>query len=172
MPTGILCEQVETVGIVVPHSSRSIIEGRFWSNTGTKYCAYPPSLLEASKSIGLHIPKMSNHAREPPLFDSTLISPAVVAALPPNYVIRPLARSDFSHGFLDVLRVLTSVGDITESKWNDQYDWMQRRNDEYFIMVIWDGEKVVGTGTVLIERKLWGFSLASLFSLRTALTSP
>ena len=108
--------------------------------------------------------KMSNHAQEPPLFDSTLISPAVVASLPPNYVIRPLARSDFFHGFLDVLRVLTSVGEITESKWNDQYDWMQRRNDEYFIMVIWDGKKVVGTGTVLIERKLWGFSLASLSS--------
>ncbi|KAL8889809.1 MAG: hypothetical protein Q9215_002951, partial [Flavoplaca cf. flavocitrina] len=53
-----------------------------------------------------------------------------------------------------VLRVLTTVGDISESAWNERYDWLARRGDEYYIIVICDGEKkVVGTGAVIIERK-------------------
>ena len=56
---------------------------------------------------------------------------------------------------LDVLRVLTTVGDITEEQWNERYEWMSKRNDEYFILVVQDGEgKVVGTGAVVVERKL------------------
>jgi hypothetical protein len=30
------------------------------------------------------------------------------------YTIRPMRRSDYHRGYLDVLRVLTTVGDITE----------------------------------------------------------
>ncbi|KAI4138224.1 MAG: hypothetical protein L6R39_006904 [Caloplaca ligustica] len=55
---------------------------------------------------------------------------------------------------LDVLRVLTTVGDISEKAWDDRYDWMARRGDEYYILVVCDGErKVVGTGALLVERK-------------------
>ncbi|KAL8670915.1 MAG: hypothetical protein Q9168_004561 [Polycauliona sp. 1 TL-2023] len=55
---------------------------------------------------------------------------------------------------LDVLRVLTTVGDISEKAWNDRYEWLARRGDEYYILVICDGaKKVVGTGAVIIERK-------------------
>lgn len=49
-----------------------------------------------------------------PLFSTNLISPEVVAALPEGYTIRPLQRGDYAKGFLDVLRVLTTVGDVTE----------------------------------------------------------
>ena len=69
--------------------------------------------------------------------------------------MRPLQRTDYSAGFLDVLKVLTTVGDISEEKWMERYDWMAKRGDEYFVLVICDGdEKVVGTGTVVVERKL------------------
>ncbi len=103
-----------------------------------------------------------------PLFSPTLISPTVAAELPENYTIRPLLRSDYHHGFLDVLRVLTTVGDISEEKWNERYDWMRKRNDEYYLLCILDGSgaesrgegRIVGTGAVLVERKLCVFPLA------------
>lgn len=69
--------------------------------------------------------------------------------------MRPLQRTDYGVGFLDVLKVLTTVGDISEEKWMERYDWMAKRGDEYFVLVICDGDKkVVGTGTVVVERKL------------------
>jgi len=49
-----------------------------------------------------------------PLFSTDLISSEVATQLPEGYTIRPLQRSDYTKGFLDVLRVLTTVGDITE----------------------------------------------------------
>lgn len=97
---------------------------------------------------------------ETPLFHSCLVSPEVSSSLPPGYSLRPLQRSDFHTGFLDVLRILTTVGDVTEDRWNERYEWMRKRNadgqgpGEYFILIIWDGRKVVGTGTLLVERKL------------------
>lgn len=88
-----------------------------------------------------------------PLFSTNLISPAVSAALPTGYKIRPLQRTDYHTGFLDVLRVLTSVGDISEAGWNDRYEWMRGRS-EYYILVVLDADsKIVGTGALIVERK-------------------
>ena len=90
-----------------------------------------------------------------PLFLPSLISPTVSSALPPSYSIRPLQRSDYNNGFLDVLRVLTTVGEIDEKGWNAHYDFMARRDDTYYIIVVVDGGgKVVGCGTLVVERKL------------------
>jgi hypothetical protein len=49
-----------------------------------------------------------------PLFSTDLISPEVVKELPEGYNCRPIRQSDYQNGFLDVLRVLTTVGDVTE----------------------------------------------------------
>ncbi len=69
--------------------------------------------------------------------------------------MRPLQRSDYTAGVLDVLRVLTTVGEVTEEAWTERYDWMAKRGDEYYILVVCDGKgKVVGTGCVMVERKL------------------
>lgn len=68
--------------------------------------------------------------------------------------MRPLQRSDYAAGFLDILRVLTSVGEITEAAWNQHYDWISRRDDTYYIVVVCDGGgKVVGCGSLVVERK-------------------
>ncbi|KAI9370666.1 L-Aspartase-like protein [Aspergillus egyptiacus] len=100
--------------------------------------------------------KMSPSIKETenPLFSPSLISPAVASALPSGYTIRPLLRSDFHRGYLDVLRVLTTVGDISEDAWNKRYDWISARNDEYYMLVICDEQdRVVGTGSLIVERK-------------------
>ncbi|OQE17958.1 hypothetical protein PENSTE_c019G06840 [Penicillium steckii] len=89
-----------------------------------------------------------------PLFPASLISPEVIASLPTDYTIRPLRRSDFKRGYLDVLRVLTTVGEISEEQWDQRFDWIASRNDEYYMLVVCDGEdRVVGTGSLIVERK-------------------
>lgn len=89
-----------------------------------------------------------------PLFSPSLISPDVLAVLPSDYTIRPLRRSDYQRGYLDVLRVLTTVGDITEEQWNSRYEWIRARSDEYYLLVVCDGEdRIVGTGSLIVERK-------------------
>lgn len=88
------------------------------------------------------------------LFASSLISPQVISALPEGYTIRPLQRSDFSAGFLDVLRVLTTVGDVSQESFEQRFGEM-KKGSGYHILVILDGEgKIVGTGALVVERKL------------------
>lgn len=104
--------------------------------------------------------KLPNTNGETPaesLFSPTLISPSVSSALPEGYSIRPLQRSDFELGFLDVLRVLTHVGDVSKPDFEQQFDAMKAGASTYHVLVILDGEKkIVGTGALIVERKLWG----------------
>lgn len=95
------------------------------------------------------------------LFDNAhLISPAIAESLPPTYTIRSLRQSDYNHGFLDVLRVLTTVGDVTEEQWKERYTWMSTQGKGgYYLLVIEDSsraekERIVGTGALIVERKL------------------
>ena len=98
-------------------------------------------------------PKDTDLLFRPDLLPTTTSNPDF--ALPDNYTIRPLARTDFNSGMLDVLRVLTTVGDITEEQWIERFEYMKERSDTYYILVVLDGEgKVVGTGGVVVERKL------------------
>ncbi|KAK4569644.1 Glucosamine-phosphate N-acetyltransferase-like protein [Recurvomyces mirabilis] len=88
------------------------------------------------------------------LFAPSLISPAVVSALPEGYTIRPLQRGDFDQGFLDVLRVLTHVGDVSKEEFEKRWDEMKAGAGGYHILVILDeNEKIVGTGALIVERK-------------------
>ena len=83
-------------------------------------------------------------------------------ALPPGYTIRPLARGDHASGMLDVLRVLTTVGDIAADRWLARFDHMRAGFGKdgtdvgtYYVLVVCDDKGiVVGTGTVVVERKL------------------
>ncbi|KAK5130322.1 hypothetical protein LTR08_002208 [Meristemomyces frigidus] len=88
------------------------------------------------------------------LFSPTLISPSVVSALPEGYTIRPLQRTDFDLGFLDVLRVLTHVGDVSQEEFGQRFDHMKAGAGGYHVLVILDGEgKIVGTGALIVEVK-------------------
>nr|OQO23856.1 hypothetical protein B0A51_08255 [Rachicladosporium sp. CCFEE 5018] len=87
------------------------------------------------------------------LFSTSLISPAVSEALPTGYSVRPLERSDFEAGFLDVLRVLTTVGDVQKEEFEKRFDEM-KAGSGYHVLVILDGEeKIVGTGALVVEKK-------------------
>ncbi|ODQ56281.1 glucosamine 6-phosphate N-acetyltransferase [Saitoella complicata NRRL Y-17804] len=88
------------------------------------------------------------------LFSPDLISPNVKANLPKGYTCRPLSNKDYGRGFLDVLKVLTTVGDISEKMYLARFNWMKARNDSYYLLVIVDqNDRIVGSGTLLIERK-------------------
>lgn len=94
-------------------------------------------------------------SESPDLFASDLISPAIAASLPQTYSIRALRKSDYARGFLDCLRVLTTVGDISEEDWNERYDWMcSQGRGSYYLLVIEDQGRIVGTGALIVERKL------------------
>jgi glucosamine-phosphate N-acetyltransferase len=91
------------------------------------------------------------------LFSPSLISPTTQTSLPSTLHIRPLSSSDFSAGHLNVLSVLTHVGAITEAMWNERFEEMLGCKGTYFIVVIVENytpEKIVGTGTLVVERKL------------------
>lgn len=89
------------------------------------------------------------------LFSSSLVSPTIAAQLPSSYTLRALQKEDYGRGFLDCLRVLTTVGDITEAQWDERYAWMEGQGKGgYYILVIEDGGKVVGCGALIVERKL------------------
>ncbi|PHH76758.1 hypothetical protein CDD80_1244 [Ophiocordyceps camponoti-rufipedis] len=89
------------------------------------------------------------------LFSADLICPKVAGALPEGYKLRALRKSDYDDGFLDCLRVLTTVGDISKSDFEAQYERM-RRQESYYIIVIEDGKAaVVATGALIVERKLY-----------------
>lgn len=96
-----------------------------------------------------------------PLFSPDLISSEVAAALPTGYTIRPLQKSDYHAGFLDVLAVLTTVGDVSEDEFNKRFDDMRvsgslgRGAGGYHTLVILNGDnKIVGTGALIVEKKL------------------
>jgi glucosamine-phosphate N-acetyltransferase len=98
-------------------------------------------------------------ALEVPLFSPSLISSQVQDSLPAGLVLRPLQRSDFRHGHLDVLRDLAHVGHITEEEWVERFDDMSKCNGTYYIVVIVDqkreaGNSIIGSGTLLVEKKL------------------
>ena len=92
------------------------------------------------------------------LFSQDLLSPEVQAALPEGYKLRALRRDDFNTGFLECLRVLTTVGDVTEEGFAQQFDAM-RSQGGYYIAVIEDPSRtenpVVATGALMVERKLY-----------------
>jgi glucosamine-phosphate N-acetyltransferase len=93
------------------------------------------------------------------LFSLDLISPTIAASLPESYTIRPLQKDDYARGFLDCLRVLTTVGDISEAQFNDRYDFMNTQGKgAYYLLVIEDGNRIVGTGALIVEKKLYDSS--------------
>lgn len=102
------------------------------------------------------------------LFGDELISPEVAKALPEGYKIRALRQSDFNAGFLDCLRVLTTVGDITEAAFAERFAWLSRQDGGYYILVIEDGGRVVGTGALIVERKLYVAPLSPRSALSMA----
>lgn len=89
------------------------------------------------------------------MFSQELISSEVSKLLPPDLTIRPLASTDYTRGHLDVLTVLSVVNDLGEEAWVNQFQAMRAVPGAYYSLVIVDNasDRIVGVGTVFIERK-------------------
>jgi glucosamine-phosphate N-acetyltransferase len=88
-------------------------------------------------------------------FDPSLISTEIHNSTPSSYIVRPLHRGDYGRGYFDCLATLTWVGKPTQQEFEEQYDWMTTKGAEWFYNVVIEYEgKVVGTGVLIVERKL------------------
>lgn len=91
-----------------------------------------------------------------PLFPASLISPEVASSLPEGFTIRPLEKGDYAKGFLACLQDLTWTGDQTEHEFNERYDEMDTHGKgPYYYVVIEHAGRIVGTGAVVVEKKLY-----------------
>lgn len=89
------------------------------------------------------------------LFDPQVIPEDVANDIPEGYSMRPIALDDYDKGVLDCLRGLTTVGDISQEMWDNQFKYWKKNHDQYFTLVITDAvQRVVAVGTLLMERKL------------------
>lgn len=94
-------------------------------------------------------------ATSEPLFSLSLISPDVAASFPDSYTVRPLDRGDYARGFLDCLRVLSHVGDVSETQFQERFDWIETQGKGvHYHVVIEHESRIVGTGALIVERKL------------------
>lgn len=92
---------------------------------------------------------------EEPLFPPTLVSANIADSLPSGYSLRPLARNDHAKGFFECLQTLTATGDISEDRFLERYDWMKTKGEGWFYCLVIEHEgRIVGTGVVIVERKL------------------
>ncbi|KAI0904442.1 glucosamine 6-phosphate N-acetyltransferase [Ustulina deusta] len=87
------------------------------------------------------------------LFSALLISTSVNDGLPDGFTIRPLAKNDFAKGFYECLSVLTWVGKPTESEFLNRFDEMLAARDTYFFAVVEYCGRIVGTGSLVVEKK-------------------
>lgn len=88
------------------------------------------------------------------LFPPSLLPAEIATNLPDGFIIRPLQKSDFAKGYLDCLGVLTWVGNISEEEWCQRYDDMASATGTYYLLVIEAQGRIVGTGSLIVERKL------------------
>eukprot|EP00249_Psilotum_nudum_P007416 c20542_g1_i1 orf=127-594(+) len=72
------------------------------------------------------------------------------------FPLRQLQASDYGKGYLQLLRQLTAVGDVTEEAFGERLEEIQKLGGDFqFVAVIEDVARgqIVATGTLLVERK-------------------
>lgn len=75
--------------------------------------------------------------------------------LPDGYSFRKLQQLDYSNNYLETLKVLTTVGEISEDKFADVFHHWQSLPEIYQPHVITNEQgTVVSTGMLFIERKV------------------
>lgn len=72
-----------------------------------------------------------------------------------GYRLRPIELADYKRGALDVLKNLTTVGDISREEFSELVKTWQRNPEIYHTYVVMNPlDKVVAIGSIIIEAKL------------------
>ncbi|PWY97097.1 acyl-CoA N-acyltransferase [Testicularia cyperi] len=74
-----------------------------------------------------------------------------------EYEMRPLASSDYSRGFVEVLECLVETPDVGEAAWKERFDAMVAATGTYYPIVIVrrETDRIVAMGTVVVELKFF-----------------
>ena len=112
-----------------------------------------------------------------PLYDTSLLqdlkSVDDIASKDANLVVRPLQSDDFERGYLELLKQLTSVGDVSQADFkgdfciqntsvinnayffSDRFSLMRSCQGTYYNTVIVDRktDRVIGAASLIVERK-------------------
>ena len=73
-----------------------------------------------------------------------------------KYLLRPLAISDYDHGYVELLRQLTECGTISSEAFQKRFHQMRECPNTYYVLVLEDtlvDKQIVGTATLVCERK-------------------
>uniref|UniRef100_A0A7S3G727 Glucosamine 6-phosphate N-acetyltransferase n=1 Tax=Palpitomonas bilix TaxID=652834 RepID=A0A7S3G727_9EUKA len=69
-----------------------------------------------------------------------------------SIVLRSLEAGDYEKGFLSILAQLTTVGDISKEKFNEQFERINASKDYHVVVAEMEG-RIVGSATLLVEHK-------------------
>merc|ERR1711981_240452 len=96
-----------------------------------------------------------NDAIYDPALLKSLPSVVEVTAKNDNLLVRPLQADDFDRGFIDLLKQLTSVGEVTENDFRERFQEMKTCKGTYYNTVIVDtnNDRVIGAASLIVERK-------------------
>jgi len=70
-----------------------------------------------------------------------------------GYVLRALRINDYDKNFLELLSQLTKVGPITREQFDENFRAMKAAGVYYIVVVADATGKLVGTGSLIVERK-------------------
>ena len=73
-----------------------------------------------------------------------------------TFECRPLQSNDYKHGFISLLKQLTSVGSVSESNFQDRFNLMKNCKGTYYNTVIVDRSKsdqIIASATLIVEKK-------------------
>ena len=73
-----------------------------------------------------------------------------------TFECRPLQSNDYKHGFISLLKQLTSVGSVSESDFQDRFNLMKNCKGTYHNTVIVDKSKsdqIIASATLIVEKK-------------------
>lgn len=81
------------------------------------------------------------------------VSPEI--SVPAGYTLRPLAKSDYDKGFLECLRNLTHVGNVSKAGFDARFKQLQSQSDLFRLIVLEKEStgRIVASGTLLVEPK-------------------
>ena len=119
----------------------------------------PPALSSVPRSASSSSFSPSSPLTPPPPPTTSAAPTAATSsspiALTDTLQLRRLQRSDYSKGFLPLLAQLTDVGDVSEERFGERFDAIERRSDGQLLFVIEDLtlHQVIASATLLVELK-------------------